>query len=274
MKLTNLLTKQPPPGGVERLIRDEMMFLMERNERRFAKQLFAHLLDEGCNLPIVIAKPRFYDLMIAGLFAKARPSIQDKFVQKLPSLQEIVVPVQPKRGSITHGEFFDAMLFFESHLNFAGKQMAIEVTKSLDTIKEAWQLDDLLFQEELDRFETRLQAMIGQICQGVQDSSCQGVQNSFCEGVQTSACNMSLELVRRRLYIALTTSLLRYLGERKPFQAEFSSIPEVVNAMQKDHAVFCRFMAFCKAKTPYFNYIASRTFWRTLETLRLEGSRQ
>jgi hypothetical protein len=64
------------------------------------------------------------------------------------------------------------------------------------------------------------------------------------------------------------------LRERKPFQEEFGSIPELVNAMQKEHTVFCRFMAFCKARIPYFNYIASRTFWRTLETLRLEERRQ
>jgi hypothetical protein len=155
------------------------------------------------------------------------------------------------------------MLFFKSHLNSAEKHMAIEVTKSIDTIKAEWQLDDLLFQEELDHFETRLQAVIDQICPGV--------QTSVYEGVQDKSCTLPLERVRRRLYIALTASLLRHLRERKSFQEEFGSIPEVVNAMQKDHTVFCRFMAFCKARTPYFSYIASRTFWRTFETLRLEA---
>ena len=268
MKLTNLLTKGAPSGGVEKLIRDEMMFLLERNKRRFAKQLLAHLLDEGCNLPIIIAKPRFYELMIAGLLAKATPSAQKKFTEKFGKINFAL-----------HEEFFDAMLFFKSHLNSAEKHMAVEVTKSIDTIKAEWQLDDLLFQEELDHFETRLQAIIDQICPGVQDLSCEGVQDLSCEGVQTSvceemqdlSCTIPLERVRRRLYIALTTSLLRHLRERKSFQEEFGSIPEVLNAMQKDHTIFCRFMAFCKARTPYFNYIASRTFWRTLETLRLEA---
>lgn len=255
MKLTNLLTQKPPREGVEQLIRDEVSFLLERNERRFVKQLLAHLLDEGCNLPISIAKPRFYELMIAGLFAQVKSSLQEKFAKKLPSLQKVVVLSQREREAITHGEFFDAMLFFESHLPSAGKQMAIEVTRSIDTIKEEWQLDDGFFQEELDSFETRLQAMLNQIC----------------PGVQTSVCDIPLERVRRRLYIALTTSLLRYLGERKSFQEEFGSIPEVINAMQNDHAIFCRFIAFCKVRTPYFSYIVSRTFWRTLETLRLEA---
>jgi hypothetical protein len=238
------------------IIRDELNFLLERDEERFTKHLLAHLLNEGCNLPIIIAKPRFYELMVAGLFAKASPSIQEKFVQTLPSLQEIVSsPTQSEHQSISHEEFFKAMLFFKSYLDFSGKQMAIEVTKSIDMIKAEWQLDESFFQEGIDHFTACLQTVINQICQGIQTSE-------------------PIELIRRRLYIALTTSLLRYVQERKPFQAEFGSIPEVVNAMQADHAVFCRFMAFCQERTPYFTYIASQTFWRTLETLRLESSRQ
>jgi hypothetical protein len=141
--------------------------------------------------------------------------------------------------------------------------MVLELTKSIETLKAEWQLDDLLFQESLDQFETQLQSLIRLLYQGVQTSG-RTVLRGGC------VCSIPLELVRRRLYIALTTSLLRYVKERKPFQAEFGSIPDVVKAMQKDHQVFCRFMAFCRERTPYFTYIASQTFWRTLETLRLD----
>jgi hypothetical protein len=258
MKLTKIFSKdQPAYQGTNAIIRDELKFLLEGNERRFAKQLLAHLLDEGCNLPIKIAKPRFYELMLTSLFAKASPSIQEKFGQKLPALQKGILQSQDKKGPVTHVEFFETMLFFESQLKSSGKQMAIEVTKSLDTIKKEWQLDDSFFQEGLDHFEIHLQTKINQICQGV----------------QTSDCNMPLELVRRRLYIALTTSLLRHIKGMQSFQTEFGSVPQVVKAMRDDHTVFCRVMAFFKERIPYFSYIASRSFWRTLETLRLEAVR-
>jgi hypothetical protein len=239
---------------MDEIIRDELKFLLEEDEQRFAEYLLAHLLDEGCNLPLVIAKPRFYALMITGLFTKVSSSIQDRFIQKFPSLQPMVSSAQFKSQSVTHEDFLNTMRFFHSHLESSGEQVAIEMTTSIEILKQEWQLDESFFQDTIDHFTTRLQAVINQMCQEA----------------QPSACTMSIELVRRRLYIALTTSLLRHVKERKPFQAEFGSIPETVNAMQQDHAVFCRFMAFCRERNPYFTYVASQIFWRTLETLRLE----
>jgi hypothetical protein len=236
------------------IIRDELKFLLEADEQRFAEHLLTHLLDEGCNLPLVIAKPRFYALMMTGLFTRVSASIQDRFIQKFPSLQAIVSSAQFKSQSVTHEDFLNAMRFFHSHLESSGKQVAIEITTSIEILKQEWQLDESFFQDAIDHFITRLQAII----------------NEMCQGVQTSIGIMPLDLVRRRLYIALTTSLLRHVKERNPFQTEFGSIPKTVNAMQQDHAVFCRFMAFCRERNPYFTYVASQTFWRTLETLRLE----
>ena len=268
MQLTKIFAKeQPSSHDANDLIHAELKFLLERSEQRFTRQLRAHLLHEGCNLPIRIAKPRFYELMLAGLFAKASPLTQAKFVQKFPSLQVIASQSQCQGECIPHAEFFQAMLFFESHLDSSGKHIALEVAKSIDTIKEEWQLDESFFHGGVDHFEICLQSLLKPLFQGVQTSG-RTVLRGGC------VCSIPLELVRRRLYIALTTSLLHYVKERKPFQAEFGSIPDVVKAMQKDHQMFCRFMAFCRERIPYFPYIVSQTFWRTLETLRLEGRRQ
>jgi hypothetical protein len=65
-------THRPPESANQtrdRLIRDEMRFLLQRDEQRFGKQLRARLLEEGCNLPLSVAKPAFYREMIAALAA-------------------------------------------------------------------------------------------------------------------------------------------------------------------------------------------------------------
>jgi hypothetical protein len=144
------------------------------------------------------------------------------------------------------------MRFFASNLNNAGQRMAWEVVQSIDQITQEWLLDPALFQAKRDAFDHHLHTFVTQLWHASHLSP---------------SAHPPLDLIRRRLYIAWTNSLLRKMNVRHAFEAEFGSIPDVLNAMQADHAVFCRFMAFCQAQTPYFTYIASRTFWRTLETL-------
>ena len=61
----------------DRLIRDEMRFLLQRDEQRFGKQLRARLLEEGCNLPLSVATPAFYREMIAALTSRLSKTRSD-----------------------------------------------------------------------------------------------------------------------------------------------------------------------------------------------------
>ncbi len=261
MKLTRLFTKEATPGLQQQLIRDEMMFLLEPNERRFEKHLRAHLLDEVCNFPILLAKPQFYESMLSGLLAKASPSIQKKFHQEMSFFHKItpqhdIRPLQ-KNDRILHEEFYTAMRFFAAKLESSGKQMALEVLNSVEIIKGAWQLDKAIFQKELKEFDAYLWMNITRLWETRES-------DLFSERIAP-------ELVRRRLYITLTTSLLSKMNVRNAFETEFGSIPELLKAMQADHAAFSRFMRFCQERSPYFILITSQTFWRTLETLCTES---
>lgn len=264
MKLTKFFTKSTALQDAQGIIRDEMAFLLEPNEPRFDRQLLARLLGEGCNFPLAIAKPRFLKLMISGLFAKTDPATRKKFVETFHiNVSEFH---NGKKDSISHEDFHKVMLFFKSYGQHPGQQIATEVLDAIQKLKEEWQLDEAMFQEGLEQFEARLHPLINQIYQGEQSLSPTLIGDS--------GCPIPLDLARRRLYIALTTSLLRHIQARQAFETQFGSIPEVVKAMQEDHSVFCDFMKFCKERTPYFHYLASRTFWRTLETLRLERRRE
>jgi hypothetical protein len=227
------------PSPHQQLIRTETRLVQEPDVQRFRRQLRAHLLDEGCNLPLTIAIPRFYETMATELLACAALAVQQQFTDTFdPS----------NFGS--HEDFRRAMLFWEAHLPEAGPQIARAVIKSIDTLKAVWQLDDELFQESVSRFDQRVQTLIAPLFQHQPP--------------------MTPAWIRRRLYLALTTSLLRHLTPGQPFYDRFGTVPEVLNAMQDDHTVFCRVMAWFRDQIPYFHYLASRTFWRTLETLYLE----
>ncbi len=259
MKLKGIFVKASPGDGATRIIRDEMLFLLEHNERWFEKNLRAHLLKEGCNYPLPLAKPLFYESMISGLFARADSALQKKFDAAMPFVHKLPFQQQPdslqEDECIVHAEFYIAMRFFETHLKNSGKKMALEVTHCIERIMKVWQLEKNLFQKELDQFESYLQAIVFRLWDASKTKGSEHVPS---------------ERVRQRLYITLTTSLLSKMKVRNAFEAEFNSIPEVIHAMQQDHAVFCRFMEFCQERTPYFIFITSQTFWRTLETLRLE----
>lgn len=259
MKLKELFTKKSAVDETTCIIRDEMLFLLERNERWFEKKLQAHLLNEGCNYPLSLARLLFYELMISGLLSRANSAMQEKFDKELPFIQKILAQHKTESAQeneyIGHEEFYIAMRFFEANLENPGKQMALEIINSIERIEQEWRLDENVFQKQLDQFDTYTQTII----------------NRLWKANKTEFyAKLSPELVRRRLYMALTTSLLSKMNVRNAFEAEFRSIPQVLQAMQDDHAVFCRFMKFCQERTPYFTLIVSQTFWRTLETLRME----
>ena len=101
----------------KQLINEMMQFLLQRQASRFSKQLKAQLLDEGCNYPIVLAKPRFYELMISGLAEQLNPAAKKKFDKR----------ISPDLSNLNHIQFSETMNYFVSHLKNFETQMAIEV---------------------------------------------------------------------------------------------------------------------------------------------------
>ena len=135
-----------------------------------------------------------------------------------------------------------------SKLPDAGREIALRVTDAIDALVREWRIDEAIFSEPVEQFTARLRESVRPFGQA----------------------DLSIEQLRRRLYIALTTALLSKMWAREEFAAAFGSIPALLQAMQADHAEFCRFMAFCRERTPHVLLLASQTFWRTLETVRHE----
>ena len=248
----NFLRKQRRPDDErQQLIRTEMAFLLERDERWFEKQLQARLLDEGCNFPMILAKPLFYKRMLSELQKIVPEELRPKFQAIIPDSLEA-------RSSLTHPVFHNAIRFCASKCHDSAMNMALGVTKTIQAIVEQWQLPSEMFQEDFPQFSNRVSVLASTLWEK-QDSP--------------EAQEISFELIRRRLYLSLTTSLLSKMNTRQAFEKEFGSIPAVLQTMQEEHSEFCRFMNFCQDRSPYFLSIVSRSFWRTLETLFLEQRR-
>lgn len=229
----------------DRLISEMMQFLLQRNESRFLKQLMAQLLEEGCNYPITLAKPRFYELMVQGLADQLDNGARKEFDKRMTK----------NFLDLNHLEFIEAMRYFVSHLKNSEKQMALEVINSIEQLIDLWKLNPPFFAAGLDDFNARLRAVVEKYTQA---------------SARCRLSTFSINQIRRRIYLALTTSLFRFIKDPKQFQMEFGTIPEVLKAIQEDHSVFCRVMAFFSTQTPFFSHAASQAFWRTLQSLNTE----
>lgn len=249
-----LFKKAPsPPDSVEEVIREEMLFLLEPKEQRFRQRLLGHLLDDGCNWPLVLAQPRFYALMLAGLLPQISAKAHQAFQQRFPQLPQ---PLTPQTDlTLSHEDFYAMMLFFQGQGKKFYRLMAREVSRSIGDIKAEWWLDPVIFQQPEEEFTVWLRTIVDTLWQA-----------------GSAPVPDDLGLIRRRLAMALTTALLRHIEARGEFEAQFQSIPEALAAIQDEHAQFCRLMRFCQERTPYFDYLASRSFWRTLDTLRLDAA--
>ncbi|GAK51894.1 hypothetical protein U14_03140 [Candidatus Moduliflexus flocculans] len=215
--------------------RDELLFVVEPDEQRFLAMLRVRLLEEGCNLPVSLAARRFY----SALFRRLSEQCSSGKTADEPR---------------THAEFYAAIRAQISRLENAEQTIACEATRAIDSVVQAWQLDDACFQESGEQFLDRLQMIIAELWQA--------------NGM--SPADADADRLRRRLYLTLTTALVSKIRARTEFLREFGSIPRLLAAMTADHAEFCRFMAFCREHSPYVLFLVSQTFWRTVETFRLE----
>lgn len=224
------------------LIRAHMRFILQREEMRFSKELLALLLEEGCNLPLELAKPIFYRAMITTLSAKLDPSLRGKLTAGMP----------PDRSEIRHPQFHALIQAFCSHVPNPEEPLAGASLDAIAVVCRRWMVDRALLSGSAARFDEYLREAVQEIAE----------QNPGGE-----LASQQFDNIRRRVRMALITSLLRHARDPASFKAAFGSVPEALATMQKDPAVLPRAMDLLSGQVPYFPDIASRTFWRTLNAM-------
>lgn len=233
-----------PPKSKSRqsVIREQMRFLLQQEETRFSRELLAFLLEEGCNLPLELARPLFYRTMVTTLSAKLDPSLRGKLTGGMP----------PNLSAIRHSQFCSLIQGFCSHVPNPEGPLAAASLDAIAVVCRRWTLDRALLSGSAASFDESLRKAVQEMVEHNPGGALGG---------------QLFDRIRRRVRMALITSLLRHARDPVGFKSAFGSVPEALAAMQEDPAVFSRAMDLLSSQVPYFAAIASRTFWRTLNAM-------
>jgi|GEM_PF-7102566 len=123
------------PDERRQLIHDEMQFLLEKNPTRFTRQLRARLLEEGCNLPIVLARPIFYQHMQTPLDADIRD----------------------------HPSFYGAVYRFWRRVATPEPELIQAEFAAIDAICAAWRIDKSILTRQMTVFDDFLRRAIARM---------------------------------------------------------------------------------------------------------------
>lgn len=229
----------------DRMIHEEMRFLLQPDEGRFARLLRAKLLEEGCNLPLCLARPAFYSGMLASLSSRLEGAARNELAG--------LFPAAPSR--MDHPAFHKIMRRIEGRLPDAGPLMVRASLDALSTVQIQWLIPADVLCRTAETLDACLQAAVNQMA-------------------ATRPCGriggLAFGVVRRRMRLALATSLLTYLRDPPAFHAIFGPVPRCFQDMERDPNVFCRVMAFFFEQLPCAGHLASQAFWRLLQTLDTE----
>jgi hypothetical protein len=226
----------------DRLVRDEMRFLLERDQRRFGRQLRARLLEEGCNLPLAAATTAFYREMTAALASRVSEDQKRWLADHLPE----------GPGAVTHQSFNWIMRHMEGRLPDPGPALAGAALDAVAALKAQWRVDDACFRSAPEAFDARLGEALAQMAR------------ANPSGPLASAVAAA---VRKRVQLALIASLLTYVRDSAAFEAAFGGVSRCLREIENDPTIFSRVMAFFFERIPYAGQLASQTFWRTLQSL-------
>ena len=235
----------PTKGAREALLREETLFLLQGHDARFSRQLRARLLEEGCNLPLAVAKPFFYRHIVLKLSASLDASGQASFTRMFPENDERLI----------HPQFHRIIRFLHARLPNAEERMALAALDAVAAVLAFWHLDENILTQKPEIFETFARQMAARIMDGSHAGRLAG---------------LPFDVVIRRLRLALTVSLLRHVKDSENFRSEFGLVSQVLKAIPGNPAVFSRVMSFLQGQVPYFSHVASQIFWRTLNNLDAE----
>ena len=229
----------------KQLIRHEMRFVLHQDVRRFTRQLLARLLDEGCNLNPALARIKFYEGFVRRLAADLPADTRSRFCEKTP---DAIV-------DDTHRRYHAAVKYFLAHLSDAETQITATVLDVIETLKLDWQQTAKKCLSNENQEDTNLQNLVEEISRA------------------NSGGNLGqhgLDKIRRRLRIAVITSLMRHVRRPDLLREKFGSIPQILHGLNQDPALFPALMAIFKEQIPYAPHVIAQSFWRTLNNMDTE----
>ena len=231
----------------QQLIKREMRFVLQQDEKRFTRQLLARLLDEGCNLNPNVARTMFYEHFEVRLMSAMPPGLRVHLTETLSQAA----------SGFSQPRFNKTVKFFISHLSQADKKITAAVLDVIDTLKHEWQqtAEKCLFGDK--PMDSHLMSLIDQF------------KRHHPEG---NLANHGTVVIGRRLRIAITASLLRHVRKPDLLREKFGCAARIVQGSSQNPELFPELMSFFNKHVSYARLVATRTFWRTLNNMDLEST--
>ena len=229
----------------KQLIRREMRFVLHQDGRRFTQQLLARLLDEGCNLNPALARIKFYEGFVRRLAADLPADTRSRFCEKTP---DVVV-------DDTHRRYHAAVKYFLAHLSDAETQITATILNVIEALKLDWQQTAKKCLSNANPEDPYLQNLVEEISRANSDGN---------------LTQHGLDKIRRRLRIAVVTSLIRHVRRPDLLREKFGSVPQILRGLSQNPTLFPALMATFKKQIPYAEHVIAQSFWRTLNNMDTE----
>jgi hypothetical protein len=229
----------------KQLISREMRFVLQQDVGRFTKQLLARLLDEGCNLHPDLARIMFYERFERRLASDLPADSRIRFCEKTPDFDT----------DCTHSHYHAAVKYFLTHLPDAETQITATVLDVIEALKLDWQRIAKKCLSNANPGDPYLQNLIEEISRVNPD------------GI---LAQHGLDKIRRRLKIAVVTSLMRHVRKPELLRETYGSVPLMLQGLSRDPAILPAVMATLKEQVPYAQHVTAQSFWRTLNNMDTE----
>ena len=229
----------------KQLIKREMRFVLQRDVHQFTKLLLARLLDEGCNLHQDLARMKFYERFERRLTAGRPEDTRYRFCEKTPDSDT----------NCSHLRYHAAVKYSLAHLSDAETQITGTVLDVIETLKLDWQRIAKKCLSNANPGSSHLQKLIEQITHVNSDGK---------------LAQHGLDKIRRRLKIAVVTSLMRHVRKPDLLRKKYGSVPLMLQGISRDPALLSVVMVAFKEQVPYARHVIAQSFWRTLNNMDTE----
>jgi hypothetical protein len=229
----------------KQLIRREMRFVLHQDVRRFTQQLLARLFDEGCNLNPALARIRFYEDFVCWLAADLPADARGRFYEK--TTDDIV--------DAPHRRYHAAVRYLLAHLPDAETQITATVLNVIEALKMDWQ-------------QTAIKCLSNA---NPEDSCLRGLVEEFSRAnAEGNLAQHGFDRIRRRIRLAVITSLMRHVRKPDLLREKFGSVPQILRGVSQNPTFFSALMATFEKQIPYAAHIMAQSFWRTLNNMDTE----
>ena len=158
----------------------------------------------------------------------------------------------------THPRFHESVKYFFAHLADVETQITATVLDVIEALKLEWQRIAKKCLSNQNPGDPYLQDLIEKIARVNPDGH---------------LAQHSVDTIRRRLKIAVVTSLMRHVRKPAMLRGKYGSVVQILQGISRNPALLPALIVTFKEQVPYAQHVIAQSFWRTLNNMDTEFPR-